>query len=65
MFKTTSYFRLAKQKVLQADFDKEVSSVRGEVDSLKSKNNVSKTTPYSNYSFVRIAAIDLYPSMID
>jgi len=30
---------LAKQKVLQADFDKEISSVRGQVDGLKSKNN--------------------------
>merc|ERR1711971_377087 len=30
---------LAKQKVLQADFDKEVSSFKGQVDGLKSKNN--------------------------
>merc|ERR1739838_225844 len=30
---------LAEQKVLQADFDKEVSSVKGQVDGLKSKNN--------------------------
>ena len=59
MFKTTSYFRLAKQKVLQADFDKEVSSVRGEVDSLKSKNNVS-TIKYPTAIFqLYVAAIEL------
>ena len=61
----SSFFRLAKQKVLQADFDKEVSSVKGQVDGLKSKNNVSRTTPISNYSFVCVAAIELYPWLID
>ena len=37
----TLFSRLAKQKVLQADYDKEVSSFKGQVDGLKSKNNVS------------------------
>ena len=33
--------RLAKQKVLQSDFEAEVTSYKSQVDTLKSKNNVS------------------------
>lgn len=50
--------RLAKQKVLQADFDKEISSVRGQVDGLKSKNNVSINTQQQSFmSLCSVAAI--------
>ena len=56
-----TFFRLAEQKVLQADFDKEVSSVKGQVDGLKSKNNVSTNNKRTFVPLHRMCSSNVSP----
>ena len=41
-FHNKNLCRLAKQKMLQIEFETEVSKYQGELEGIKSKNNVSK-----------------------
>merc|ERR1711971_1118271 len=54
---------LAEQKVLQADFDKEVSSVKGQVDDLKSKNNDLSRSLESEKKSSETVLLRLFPSL--
>jgi len=54
---------LAEQKVLQADFDKEVSSVKGQVDGLKSKNNDLSRSLESEKKSSETVLLRLFPSL--
>jgi len=54
---------LAKQKVLQADFDKEISSAKGQVDGLKSKNNDLSRSLESEKKSGESVLLRLFPSL--
>merc|ERR1711936_854995 len=54
---------LAKQKVLQADFDQEVSGFKGQVDTLKSKNNDLSSSLQSEKKSSKEVLLRLFPSL--